>query len=253
MTAAPCPDVLEEARRLTDAAAARDAPVRLLGGAAIMLRAGDRLQAALRRRPVDIDFVSGAGAGGAVGALLDACGYRPDEAFNRVEGARRLLFHDDANGRQIDVFVRDFAMCHTIPIGERLLIEPVTLPLAELLLTKLQIVELNAKDRHDVYALLQTHPVGGQDGAMVNAVRVARVCARDWGLYTTTMLNLERVREHLPAVPLDADASARVGEGIDALVRALEHEPKSRAWRMRARIGERVRWYDEPDEVGPGP
>jgi hypothetical protein len=249
MTGAPLADVLAEARRLTDAAAARDAPVRLLGGAAIMLRAGDRLHAALRRMPVDIDLAAGAGAGGEVIAVLSACGYRPDEAFNRLEGARRLLLHDDANDRRVDVFVGDFAMCHTIPIGERLLLEPVTLPLAELLLTKLQIVELNAKDRHDIYALLQTHPIGARDGAKVNSARVARVCARDWGLHRTATLNLGRVREHLPALPLDPHALARIAARIDALVAALDGEPKSRRWRWRARLGERVRWYDEPDEV----
>jgi hypothetical protein len=246
-------DVLEEARRVTDAAAARKAPVRLLGGAAIMLRAGARVHAALRRTPVDIDLVAGAGAGGEVVALLSACGYRADEAFNRVEGARRLLFHDDANGRRVDVFVRDFAMCHTIPIGERLLLEPVTLPLAELLLTKLQIVELNAKDRQDIYALLQTHPIGARDGAVVNGAHIARLCARDWGLHRTVTLNLARLREHLTALPLDPHALARIGAGIDALAAALDTEPKSRGWRLRGRLGERVRWYDRPDELDAEP
>jgi hypothetical protein len=242
-------DVLEEARRLTDAAGAREAPVRLLGGTAIMLRAGERVHAALRRTPVDIDFVAGAGAGGDVVALLSACGYRPDEAFNRLEGARRLLFHDDANGRQVDVFVRDFAMCHTIPIGDRLLLEPVTLPLAELLLTKLQIVELNAKDRQDIYALLQTHQIGERDGALVNGAHVARVCARDWGLHRTVTLNLARIREHLPALPLDPHTLARIGVAIEVLSAALDAEPKSRGWRLRSRLGERVRWYDQPDDI----
>jgi hypothetical protein len=223
--------------------------VRLLGGAAIMLRAGDGLDAALRRTPVDIDLVAGARAGGETVALLNASGYRPDEAFNRLEGARRLLFHDDANGRRVDVFVRDFAMCHTIPIGERLLLEPVTLPLAELLLTKLQIVELNAKDRYDVYALLQTHPIGARDGAMVNGAHVARVCARDWGLHRTVTLNLARLREDLRAAPLDPPTLAHIRARIDALAAALDAAPKSRGWRIRARLGERVRWYDEPDEI----
>ena len=249
MRGGPRPDVLEEARRLADAAAARGVPVRLLGGAAIMLRAGDRLSPALRRTPVDIDLVAAAGAGGDVTAFLGECGYRPDEPFNRLEGDRRLLFHDTVNGRQVDVFVRDFAMCHAIPIGDRLLLDPVTLPLAELLLTKLQIVELNAKDRLDMYALLQTHAIGTRDGATINALQVARICARDWGLHRTSTLNLARLREHLPAVPVDAPAAAGIGAGLDALARALDEEPKSPRWRVRARLGERVRWYDEPDEV----
>jgi hypothetical protein len=91
------------------------------------------------------------------------------------------------------------------------------------------------------------------DGAMVNAARVARVCARDWGLHRTATLNLDRVRAHLPALPLDPRALARIAAGIDALAAALDAEPKSRRWRLRARLGGRVRWYDEPDEVNAEP
>lgn len=249
MSAAPHAEVLAEGRRIIGAAEAAGAPARLLGGAAISLRTGDRLHPALRRTPVDIDVATAGGAGQALAGVLRDAGYRPDEAFNRLEGHRRLLFHDDANGRQLDVFVREFAMCHAIPIGERLTLEPFTLPLAELMLTKLQIVELNAKDRLDLYALLATHSVGDRDGATINAERIARLCARDWGLHRTATLNLERLREQLPELAIDPAARDRIASGVDAVAQAIDGAPKSRGWRVRARVGERLRWYERPEEV----
>lgn len=250
MTAtAPLADVLAEARRLVELADSGDVPLRLLGGTAIHLRAGERVSAGLRRAPKDIDLAVPAGTGGAVAALLSGGGYSPDEAFNRLEGSRRMLFHDHENARQIDVFVREFAMCHRIPIDERLLLEPVTIPLAELLLTKLQIVELNPKDEIDAYAMLQAHGVGDSDGATINADRVAALCARDWGLYRTVTLNLERLRARLSEAELAAAEREPIDERASLLEDAIAAAPKSSRWRLRARVGERVRWYEQPDEI----
>jgi hypothetical protein len=246
---APLADVLAEARRLVELAEANAVALRLIGGAAIHLRAGERVPAQLRRAPKDIDVAVAAGIGGEVAALLTEAGYEGDEAFNVLEGSRRMLFRDIANERQIDVFVREFSMCHRIPLEERLLVEPLTIPLAELLLTKLQIVELNAKDEIDAFAMLQAHDVGASDGASINAGRVADLCARDWGLYRTATLNLERLRTRLGGLELASAERERIATGIAAVADAIEAAPKSRGWRMRARLGERVRWYEQPDEI----
>ena len=245
----PQADVLEEGARVVRVAEEAGVAVRLLGGAAICLRAGERLHAALRRTPVDIDIISAAGVGPVLTTALTAAGYRADEAFNQLEGYRRLLFYDDVNGRQLDVFVRDFAMCHPIPIGERLTLEPQTLPAAELVLTKLQIVELNAKDRLDLYALLQTHEVADRDDGSINGAHVGGICARDWGLHRTVTLNLKRLAEHLPALGLEAATRELIASRMAAVAAAIESAPKTRGWRIRARIGERVRWYEQPEEV----
>jgi hypothetical protein len=50
-------------------------------------------------------------------------------------------------------------------------------------------------------------------------------------------------------VPLDGHARAVIGAAVDALAEALDAEPRSRRWRMRSRLGERVRWYDPPDDI----
>src|SRR2546421_10288912 len=109
---------------------------------AIRLHVGERHRS-LAREIRDIDFVTPKGGSRRTRDFLAAQGYEPDAAFNATHGARRLLFYDGPHGRQVDVFVDVFEMCHVLPLSERLDVEPVTLPLAELLLTKLQIVKLN--------------------------------------------------------------------------------------------------------------
>jgi hypothetical protein len=144
-------------------------------------------------------------------------------------------------------------MSHSIPLEERLELEPVTVPLAELLLTKLQIAELNQKDVGDALALLQGHRVAEADGESVNAARIAEVVADDWGLWRTFTGNLAVSREHLPGYDLPAGEREAVSARIDALTERIDAEPKSRAWKLRARIGERKRWYETPEEVAGGP
>jgi hypothetical protein len=248
--AGPLPDVLDEARRLVALADDAGTPVRLLGGTAIHLRVGTRVAIGFRRAPKDIDVAVPAGAGGTTASLLTAAGYVPDDGFNMLEGSRRMLFYDTENARQLDVFVREFTMCHRIPIDERLLLEPVTIPLAELMLTKLQIVQLNRKDEIDVLAMLCAHGVGERDGETINATRIAELCARDWGLCHTATINLDRLRARIAGdaglAPADAE---RITAGLAAITDSIQSAPKSSRWRLRARVGERVRWYDEPDEV----
>ncbi len=242
-------DVMAESSRLLANAGEAGVELRLLGGVAVLLRAGERLPPALRRTPKDIDVVAPARRGGDVAALLEECGYEADEAFNTVQGASRMLFFDREHGRQLDVFVGSFEMCHPVPIAERLLLEPATLPLAELFLTKIQIIELNEKDKTDLYALLHAHDVGERDGASINAEWIGRTCGSDWGLHHTSMLNLAHLREGLPALDVDASSKESIATGIGRLEQALESAPKTARWRLRARIGERLRWYEEPEEV----
>jgi hypothetical protein len=242
----PLAEISAEADRLLDAARDRGVPLRLLGGLAVQRHT--RL-AALSRPTADIDLATVARRGPDVGALLGAEGYRADEAVNALNGRRRLLFYDDGNGRKVDVFVGVFEMCHAIPVSERLDADPRTIPLAELLLTKLQIVELNEKDLRDLIALLASQPVGaGDDG--INASRIAGLLADDWGLWRTSRENLDRVRDGLGAYGLSAADAQRVLGACDALWEAVEAHPKTLRWRMRARVGERKRWFEQPEELG---
>ena len=242
----PLEDVLAEASRILDAAA--DVPLRLLGGAAIALSADGRLL--LGRQYNDIDFVTAAGRGPEVVRAFDQLGYTGDQRFNGMNGHRRLLFVDSANERRVDVFVAKFQMCHAIPLAKRLTVNARTIPLADLLLTKLQIFALNEKDQRDIVNLLHAHSLTDSDAHGINAAYVAKLLAADWGLWRTSMLTLDRVRDALPQYGLAAEHEELVRTRLDDLSSRIDEEPKSTKWKMRARIGERVQWYEEPEEVG---
>jgi hypothetical protein len=147
------------------------------------------------------------------------------------------------------VFVGAFRMCHVIPLTERLSAGEWTVPLAELLLTKLQIVELNEKDVRDTVLLFHGHDVADHDDDAVNGHRIAELCANDWGLWRTITANLLRCREMIGSYDLPDEDGRRIADRFGAVLDRIEAEPKSRGWKLRARIGERKRWYELPEEV----
>jgi hypothetical protein len=241
--------LMQEARRLLAQADSREVPMRLLGGMAIRLLLGDRMDERFHRQIDDLDFITTRKASRELELLLEHAGWEPESRFNTLHGHRRLLFHEPEGERKVDVFVERFEMCHTLPLAERISVRPQTLPAAELAMSKLQIVHINAKDMGDLYALLDALEVASHDQDAINADRIAQLTGADWGLHHTFELNLQRLLEQLSTTGLDDQAQARVAQHIKALQEAMESAPKSRAWRMRARIGERKRWYEEPEEA----
>jgi len=245
------PDVVQEAGRLLGQARAAGVSMYLLGGVAIAIRREGKAPL-LSREFKDIDFFTPKGGGAKVRGLLQAAGYRPDVPFNAMNGRRRLLFWDDANGRQIDVFTGEFEMSHRLPLAETVPPCATTIPLADLLATKLQIYELNPKDQIDILNLLHDHPVvpGLDDDSGISAARLARLCSQDWAFWRTTKLNVERTFTALDQGAIEAtDAADLARARLSELWEAIEREPKPGKWRRRDRIGDRVRWYELPDEV----
>lgn len=243
-------EIVGQADSILEAARNHGLPLWALGGVAIALRSQGPTPPALDRDYKDIDLITRRGLAHQASALMGQLGYEPDRAFNSLNGRRRLLFLDTRHERQIDIFVEVFEMCHTIPVADRLEASAPTPPLADLLLTKLQIVELNEKDQRDILRLLHEHPVsrhGGRD--QIDAERIATLCAHDWGLWRTTMINLERARLGVHAYDLTPDERSGIAEGVEELVSAIDDADKSLKWRLRSRIGDRVRWYDWAEEV----
>jgi hypothetical protein len=238
-------DVVAEGVRVLSAARDLDLPLRLLGGVAVRLRARNTFPPALERTYGDLDFVTARRASGPAQKFFRDLGYEPHVSFNALNSKERLLFFDEDHGRQVDVFVGAFRMCHEIPLEGRLELDETSIPLAELLLTKLQVIELNEKDVRDAVAVLHDRELGEEDGDTVNAGRIAQLCSEDWGLWRTITRNLEACRLQAGAYGEDL---AGVATRFSQLEERIEAEPKSRAWRLRARIGERKRWYDLPEE-----
>jgi Uncharacterised nucleotidyltransferase len=241
-------DIVAEGERLLDMARQEGVPLNLLGGVAVRLHATE-VPPSLDREYKDLDFAVPKKAGGATDKLLRDAGYEPHITFNAMHARERALFFDDAHDRQVDVFIGSFRMCHQIPLDDRIGNGEQTVPLAELLLTKLQIIEVNEKDVRDMVLLLYGHDVGEHDDDTVNAARIAELCAADWGLWRTITANLERCREHVGNYELGAEAQQRVSGRFDKLLARIEDEPKSRGWKLRSKVGERKRWYELPEEV----
>jgi hypothetical protein len=245
--------MVEEAVRVAQEAERQDVALRLLGGVAIKVRANDGLQPAFEREYADLDWITPKGKSSQVQRFFESLGYAPQARFNALYGRERLLYFDEHNDRQVDVLIGKFRMSHEIPFGERMTMEPLTVPLAELLLTKLQVVELNEKDVRDALALLHDHPVEDRDGECINAAHIAKLCATDWGLWRTFTANLKALEGHLGRFELTEESKERIMERIGALLGRIEEEPKSFGWKMRSKIGERKRWYELPEEVEGGP
>ena len=153
-------------------------------------------------------------------------------------------------GLHIDVFYDKLDFCHVISLEGRIESDRPTLPLAELLLSKLQIVQINEKDLVDAIVLLLEHPLGETDADAINLARVAKLCAEDWGLWRTATMNLGKATQ-LAAAPglLTDEQRGRVTEQLQAVGAGIEAAPKPLAWRLRARVGDRVKWYKDVEDV----
>jgi hypothetical protein len=245
-------DPVSETRRILRAADQRAVPIRAMGGIGVALIAPSIGYLEPPRVYHDIDLAAPSGTP-AVSDVLADLGYEPARRFNTLNGSDRLLFHD-GEGRRIDVFIDTLRMCHTLRFGERLGLHPMTLSPADLLLSKLQIVELTSRDALDAAALLADHQLTESGAAGIGLERVRQICCDDWGWWRTVDGNLSSLAERWLAGRSAADGDGRQVIGT-ALARAAELRdglaswPKSARWKMRSVIGERMRWYDLPEEV----
>jgi hypothetical protein len=262
-------DPLPEAVGLAQSAASAGLGLKLLGGLAIRVLCPDfppRLRAGQ-----DMDFACLSKRRTKVAAYLEEHGCEPDRRFNNLNGDRQMYF-TAPSGRPIDVMVDRLAMCHTLDFRPEFGRLPLTLDAADLLLSKLQIVELNEKDARDILHLLSGVPVGsgessgsaGAGGAAGNGApgaaggepvigteRFGRVVGVDWGWWRTVTGNLDK----LPALAADQPGLVPARPRFDPLAQArvlrevAETVPKGIKWRLRANVGDRVRWYELPEEV----
>jgi hypothetical protein len=242
----PREDTIEEAERVAEAARSQKVPVKLLGGAGIHLHSPSSHHAPLRRKYGDLDYVITGKDRKATLAFFPSIGYEANERFNLMQGDRRLYFFDGNNGKQVDIFIDVIRMSHVIDLRGRLGHNGPCASPSDLMLSKLQIYEVNRKDLVDLTALVLDHPIASQDDEAIDATYVARLAADDWGLYRTLQINLEKLRHTVADLDVDRDL---VNSRLDELWTVVEAQPKPLKWRMRAQVGDRMRWYELPEEV----
>jgi hypothetical protein len=246
----PLADLVEEGARVADGMRSLGARVCITGGVGVAMRCPSAREAPLARSYADLDVVGHSRQRREITAAFEQLGYVADERFNLLQGDTRLLFWDTGNQRQVDVILDRLEMCHTIELSDRLdAAEQQTLPLADLLLCKLQIMETNRKDLADAGALLLDHAFTS-DETGINIAYLSKLTSSDWGLWRTTTIVAERVSEFAQTLDgLSEEQRRAIQQRARDYIDALEASDKSRAWRIRARIGERKRWYALPEEV----
>lgn len=243
-------NVLEEMNRLIAAANEKSLLLRVLGGVAVKVH-HTLDHPAFRREFGDLDFVVAGKQRREFETFMVTVGYSPHKQFNLLNGKDRQIYYHNESEMKLDIFVDTFSMCHKIPLEGRLHLHPVTVPLADLLLTKAQIAELNRKDALDIASLLLFVETGSDDNEKINLNRIAQLCGNDWGLYKTTSINLKRVEETVneETLPLAESERGTIKKRIGDILQTFVSMPKSLAWQMRDKVGTRVRWYEEVEEV----
>jgi hypothetical protein len=229
--------LLDAAQQLTSTAQERGVALRALGGVGILLHCPVALSSGPHRTFADLDVAVPRDASRRVPALFEAAGYDADRRFNAAQGDRRMFFRGPVG--KVDVFVGMFEMCHRLDLSPRLALECHTLTASDLLMTKLQVVEVNQKDVDDTALLLSEHELREGPGDHIDVAYLETLVYDDWGLWRTATGTLELVAERREDVAAEANE----------LANALRDAPKGKRFRMRARIGERKRWYELPDEI----
>jgi hypothetical protein len=242
----PLEDPIAEAERIASAARAAGVGIKLLGGAGIHIHSPSAHRAPLKRKYGDLDYAMPKRDRKAVLALFPALGYEADERFNLMQGDRRLYFFDNAHNRQVDVFIDAIRMSHIIDLRGRLDHEGPCASPSDLLLSKLQIYEMNRKDLVDLTALLLDHPVAAGSDEAIDAEYIARLAADDWRFYHALEVNIEKLDATLDELDVDREL---VRSRLAEIWKAVDAKAKPLKWRLRAQVGDRVRWYELPEEV----
>ncbi|MFW6137911.1 MAG: hypothetical protein ACOC7U_01935 [Spirochaetota bacterium] len=252
----PKADFTEEKERLLgllEREENQDIVMRLIGALAFNTRCTkfNYIQAQMGREFTDIDFASYRKFTRKIEEFMKSCGYQEDRQVSQLYGESRLLFHDTEHKRHVDVFLDQLRFSHTIHLKGRLEKDKATIPLAELFLEKMQIAKINEKDLIDTIMLLREYDFGNTDQGCINKNIILGILSKDWGFWKTVTDNLNTLKKYLERyTQLKSEDKEIVKGRIDKILVAIEKEPKAMKWKLRSRIGTKVKWYQDVDELG---
>jgi hypothetical protein len=243
--------IAQHAAEMVDLAKQKKLVLRIVGSAAVLLHCPkySYLREKFGRKIQDVDFVSHAKHASRISELFKGFGCSENVTLSAFGGGR-LLFEDEKNKIHSDVFLGKLVMNHEIDFSARIEADYPTVPLAELLLSKLQIVKLNEKDIIDTILLLREHGLGESDQDTINVKRISDILSKDWGFCHTVEINIGKVNASLSSYHFLADEDKKdVAAKLKNLVSSIDKKPKSMGWKLRSRAGESIKWYEEVEEV----
>ena len=237
-----------EAERIISAAQEKGVILRLIGALSIRYHIKPR-DLENKRTISDVDFMALSKQRKEIESLFADLKYVPYERFNFVHGHQRLVFFHGETNHRVDVFFDVFEMCHKFDFRNRLTIDDKTLSVSDLVATKLQIVEINEKDIRDLFYLFIDNELADDDSQRnrINKSYLATLCANDWGIWKTFTMNADKIQKYLPEFLPNTDEQELVRVRLKQLKEAIDAEPKSLGWKMRAKVGEKKQWYNLPD------
>jgi len=245
-------EFLDKAHEIVEEGQKRGATLRLLGAVAFHIHCPEfhGFQAKANRLFTDLDFAAYFRDNASIRYLFTDMHFQEDREVAVVYARDRLVFNDLNSTLHFDIFFDKLDFCHPIPWAGRLEVDSPTIPLAELLLEKMQIVKINEKDVIDTVMLVREHAIDTGDSETINGARIARMCARDWGLWRTVTMNLRKVVDLSKGYAwLEATDRRVVEDRVGELLDVIEREPKSAAWKARNLVGDRVQWSKDVPEV----
>jgi len=246
-------EFVDEGLRLVKDAEARGIQLRILGSIAYRIQCPGNLHLFddMARVLTDVDFAALKSQNQEIREFFLGEGYQPDEGvYVASEGSRHIYVHPETN-LNVDVFADELYFCHRIPFAGRLSIDVPTISTTDLLLEKMQIVEINLKDFKDTLVLMLEHPLGtpADSNKHIDVDYITGIMSRDWGFYHTFTTNLKRVPDYISEFPaITEDEGNIIRSRIADLLQKLEAAPKSMKWKIRAKVGTRAIWYQEVTE-----
>jgi len=244
-------ELLSEAERIIGAADAKGITLRLLGAIAIRHHS-ETARKDMARHLTDLDFIGYGKERKKIDSLLQELGYTPDWAFNTLHPSNiRFRRNSGTSNIGVDIWLDVFEMCHRFDFTRRLHLDKPTLPITDLLMTKLQIVELNEKDVKDIFSLVLDHKVAesDEDTESINVRHLQEICGKDWGIYKTFTMNINKIMPMIGTyLPLDEQRKT-VNSRLTEILERIEKAPKSMGWKMRAVVGEKQIWYETPEQL----
>lgn len=241
---------VNEALKLVQEANKRNINLRVMGAVAFRIHCPKfiKLIDAMNRELTDLDFIGYRKQRSDTIKMFKELGYTLDKEMLIL--GERLKFHSPSNGPDVDVFLDELRMSHTIVFKDRLKLDSPTIPLVDLLLEKMQIVQINEKDIKDTIVLLREHAVGNREPEIIDSEYLSKLLSNDWGFYYTVTTNLKKVLEFLPTyAALAEDDRNDISSKVSALFEKIKSAPKSTKWKMRASVGTKRKWYEDVEEA----
>lgn len=244
-------NILKWTGRILNEAKHRNITLRLMGGVAVILHCSNyrNIYDNFARKAADIDFVSYLKEVTELQKMFVELGFREDMNIMRLFGTKRRIFDLKSDGVRCDVVLDRLRFCHEIDLRRRLEIDYPTISLSDLILSKLQIIRLNDKDILDIIVLLREHRIGDTDTETINVKYLSDLCSRDWGLWKTVNINLDRVSQKISTYLKNCEDFRDVQFKIKSILEVVNTHKKSISWKLRNKLGDRIQWYQEVEEL----